>query len=140
MPTSKITLPDINVWVALVSDRHVHHRLARDWLTATRPGGTAFCRVTQTGLLRLLTNSRVMAKDALNQRGAWSVFEQLAGDLRVLFAPEPPDIELVWKKLTQSSFASTPLWTAALAFVHNFQVVSFDKGFKKIGGLNTSIL
>ncbi|HEV2350109.1 MAG TPA: TA system VapC family ribonuclease toxin [Terriglobia bacterium] len=144
MPTSKITLPDINVWVALVSDRHVHHRMARDWFTATRPGGTAFCRVTQMGLLRLLTNSRVMAEDALNQRRAWAVYEQLARDPRVLFALEPPDIEPVWKKLTQSSFAPTPLWTdayiAALALVHNFQVVSFDKGFKKIAGLDSTIL
>jgi len=54
MPTSKITLPDINAWVALASDRHVHHGLARDWFTAMRGAGTAFCRVTQMGFLRLL--------------------------------------------------------------------------------------
>jgi len=63
MPASKITLPDINVCVALASDRHVHHRLARDWFTAIPGAGAAFCRVTQIGFLRLLTNSRVMGED-----------------------------------------------------------------------------
>ncbi len=144
MPTSKITLPDINVWVALASDRHVHHRLARDWFAAIREAGTAFCRVTQMGFLRLLTNSRVMAADVLNQRQAWGVYDQLVRDQRVVFALDPPDIEPVWKKLTQSAFAVTGLWTdayiAALALLHNFHVVSFDRGFRKIAGLDSTIL
>ena len=144
MPTSKIVLPDINVWVALASDRHVHHGVARDWFTAIGEAGTAFCRVTQMGFLRLLTNSRVMGEDVLNQRQAWSVYEQLARDQRVVFALEPPDIEPVWKKLTQSAFRVTGLWTdayiAALALLHNFQVVSFDQGFRKIARLDSTIL
>jgi uncharacterized protein len=143
MPTSKITLPDINVWVALVSDRHVHHGLARDWFTAIPGTGAAFCRVTQMGFLRLLTNSRVMGDDVLNQRQAWDVYEQLARDQRVVFAWEPPNIEPVWKKLTQSAFRVAGLWTdayiAALALLYNFQVVSFDKGFRKIPGLDSTI-
>jgi uncharacterized protein len=144
MPTSKITLPDINVWVALASDQHVHHLRARNWFRGTAEGGAAFCRVTQMGFLRLLTNVRVMADDVLSQRQAWSVYEQLARDQRVIFALEPPNIEPVWKKLTQSMFAMTGLWTdtyiAALALLHNFRVVSFDKGFGKIDGLDSTIL
>jgi uncharacterized protein len=96
------------------------------------------------GLLRLLTNSRVMGDDVLSQRQAWSVYEQLAGDRRVLFALEPADIEAVWKRLTQSAFRATGHWTdayiAALALLHNFQVVSFDKGFRKIARLDSTIL
>jgi hypothetical protein len=130
--------------MALASDRHVHHRLVRDWFTAGRESRTAFCRVTQMGFLRLLTNSPVMGDDVLNQRQAWGVYEQLARDPRVVFALEPPDIEPVWKKLTQSPFAATGLWTdayiAALALLHNFQVVSFDRGFKNIAGLDSTIL
>jgi hypothetical protein len=144
MLTSKISLPDINVWVALASDRHVHHGLARDWFTAGREASTAFCRVTQMGFLRLLTNPRVMGDDVLNQRQAWDVYEQLARDPHVFFALEPPDIEPVWKRLTQSAFAATGFWTdayiAALALLHNFEVVSFDRGFKKIAGLDSTIL
>ncbi|HLW78053.1 MAG TPA: TA system VapC family ribonuclease toxin [Terriglobia bacterium] len=79
-------MPDINVWVALASDRHVHHRAAGDWFAAIGEAGAAFCRVTQVGFLRLLTNSRVMGDDVLSQRRAWGVYEQLDGDPRVVFA------------------------------------------------------
>ena len=144
MPTSKITLPDINVWVALASDGHVHHGRAGDWFRATAEAGAAFCRVTQMGFLRLLTNTRVMGDDVLSQRQAWIVCEQLARDHRVVFAMEPVNIEPVWKKLTQSAFAATSLWTdayiAAFALLHNFHVVSFDSGFRRIRGLKSTIL
>ena len=144
MPISKISLPDINVWVALASDRHVHHGRATDWFTTGHEASTAFCRVTQMGFLRLLTNSHVMGDDVLNQRQAWGVYKQLTNDPRVVFALEPPDIEPLWKKLTQSAFAATGLWTdayiAALALLHNFHVVSFDRGFRKIAGLDSTIL
>ena len=144
MPTSKITLPDINVWVALASDRHVHHRLATDWFSTGCEAGAAFCRVTQMGFLRLLTNAHVMADDVLNQRQAWGVYELLANDPRVVFALEPPDIEPLWKKLTHSESAVTGRWTdayiAALAALHDFHVVSFDRGFRKIAGLDSTIL
>jgi uncharacterized protein len=144
MPTSKITLPDLNVWVALASDRHFHHKLARDWFASVGEASAAFCRVTQMGFLRLLTNSRIMGDDVLNQRQAWSVYEQLAGDPRVIFALEPPDVEPVWKKLTQSAFRAGGLWRdayiAALALLHSFPVVSFDRGFQAIVGLDSTIL
>lgn len=144
MPTSKITLPDINVWVALASDRHFHHSLACDWFATIGEAGAAFCRITQMGFLRLLTNSRVMSEDVLSQRQAWCVYEQLAHDGRVIFALEPPDVDPVWKKLTQSPFCATGLWTdayiAALAKLHGFQVVSFDRGFQAIVGLDSTIL
>lgn len=85
-----------------------------------------------------------MGDDVLSQRQAWSVYEQLARDQRVVFALEPPNIEPVWKKLTQSASAVTGLWTdayiAALALLHNFRVVSFDRGFAKIAGLDSTIL
>ena len=96
------------------------------------------------GFLRLLTNSHVMGDDVLDQRQAWGIYERLASDPRVVFALEPPDIERLWKKLTQSRFAATRLWTdayiAALALLNDFQVVSFDRGFSKIAGLDSEIL
>jgi predicted nucleic acid-binding protein len=85
-----------------------------------------------------------MGDDVLSQRQAWDVYEQLARDPHVVFALEPPDIEPVWKRLTQSAFAATGLWTdayiAALALLYDFQVVSFDRGFGKIAGLDSTIL
>lgn len=42
-------LVDVNVWVALCLDRHVHYAPARDWFAGVGPGGASFCRVTQLG-------------------------------------------------------------------------------------------
>jgi predicted nucleic acid-binding protein len=61
MPPSTTSLfPDINVWVALTYEGHVHHTTAATWFTELPPDVTlAFCRFTQLGLLRLLTTAVV---------------------------------------------------------------------------------
>ena len=57
-----ISLPDVNVWIALAAEGHVHHLPARKWFAAQPTASVAFCRITQMGLLRLLTNSNVMGR------------------------------------------------------------------------------
>jgi uncharacterized protein len=62
---SMIYLSDVNVWVAFASDWHVHHPVAKSWLEGLGTEQIAFCRITDLGFLRLLTNSRVMGEDVL---------------------------------------------------------------------------
>ena len=62
-----LCLPDVNVWIAAVSDRHEHHAAARHWFdSASAP--ICFFRVTQMAFLRLLTNPKVMGEDILRDR------------------------------------------------------------------------
>jgi len=49
-----ISLPDVNVWIALAAEGHVHHVPAREWFPAQPDASIAYCRITQMGLLRLL--------------------------------------------------------------------------------------
>ena len=56
-----VSLPDV-IWIALAAEGHVHHVPARDWFAAQPAASVAFCRITQMGLLRLLTNSQVMGR------------------------------------------------------------------------------
>lgn len=42
MPTSKIFLPDVNVWLALASARHVHASLCGSWLSSLPAGEVVF--------------------------------------------------------------------------------------------------
>jgi len=93
-------LPDINVWIALASDRHVHHEEAKKWFAEIEPGGAAFCRVTQMGCLRLITNRHVMGADVVTQKEAWQVYQNLSKDQRVTFLHEPSGIEDGWRRLT----------------------------------------
>jgi len=73
-------LPDVNVWIALTVAEHVHHAVAKQWFESSEEGQIAFCRVTQMGFLRLLTNPRVMAGQALTPDRAWNVLDALFRD------------------------------------------------------------
>lgn len=144
MPTSKSFLPDVNVWLALASRRHAHHRVAAEWLETVDDDCAAFCRVTQMGLLRLLTNDKVMGAETLTQAKAWQVYERMRGDARVVFLEEPVGLEQDWRKLTRLSRPATNLWTDCylLAFArrHDLPFVTFDRGLGKMGGAGVVVL
>ncbi|HUA98675.1 MAG TPA: hypothetical protein VMA34_10140 [Terracidiphilus sp.] len=68
--TTSSVFPDVNVWLALSSPDHQHFRAAWSWCTALpRQTALVFCRITQLGLLRLLTAQSVMGKGTLTQAG-----------------------------------------------------------------------
>lgn len=67
-------LLDVNVWIALSAERHVHHRIARQWFSDVRNEKLAFCRITQLGFLRLLTNRHVMQEEVMSSNGAWQAY------------------------------------------------------------------
>jgi len=135
MPISKNFLPDVNVWLALASRRHVHNVIAAQWFQGIGGHEAAFCRITQMGFLRLLTNHHAMGVDVVGQVAAWQVYGELARDFRVRFVPEPLGLEERWQQFTQESRAATNLWTdayiAALAQLRDLCVVSFDKAFNR---------
>jgi hypothetical protein len=137
-------LPDINVWIALASDRHTHHERAKAWFSEIEANGATFCRITQMGFLRLITNAHVMGPDVATQKQAWKVYAALSRDERVTFLNELPGIEEEWRKLTQGITSSTNTWTdaylAAFAIIRGIKIVSFDGGLKKLGGVDTLIL
>ena len=94
-----ISLPDVNIWIALAAEGHVHHGPAREWFAAQRDASVAFCRITQMGLLRLLTNSHVMGRAPRTIVQAWETFGQLRADRRLTFATEPDRLEFLWRQL-----------------------------------------
>ena len=131
MPTSKIFLADVNVWLAIVSRRHVHVRLCCTWFDSLRSRSVNFCRVTQMGLLRLLTNQSAMGKDVLTSREAWCVYDVILSDERVSFSLEPFSLEPLWKELTDRARRTAKVWTdaylAAFAETAGTQLVTLDR-------------
>ncbi len=140
----KSFLADVNVWLALCSDRHVHHADAHRWFGTVGPGGAGFCRLSQLGLLRLLTTARVMGVDVLSQAAAWRVYDRLCEDARVAYVEEPLGLEAALRRLTQQSQPAAGGWTdaylAALAKLRGLVVVSFDRGFRSMAGAEALIL
>lgn len=137
-------LPDINFWLALAFQSHVHHVSAKSWMQSAARQSCCFCRVTQSGFLRLATNRKVFPADALPMNEAWRVYDELLSDSRVVFAEEPEDVEVEWRTFTQRATYSTNVWTdaylAALAHAADFEIVTFDKGFAQYKGLRHTIL
>lgn len=144
MPRSKTYLPDVNIWLALVSRRHVHYSVASQWLDTLSDDEVAFCRITQMGVLRLMTNHHVMGRDVLTQVEAWKMYRRLTSDERVRFLPEPPGIETIWQELTSMRQAATNVWTdaylQAFSRLSGAQVVSMDRGFARLGEPEALIL
>lgn len=140
----KSFLVDVNVWLALAYDRHIHYRPAHAWFANVAPESALFCRFTQVGFLRLLTNSKVMGADVMGQTAAWRVYDALCRDLRVSFVGEPAGVEPAFRRLTQNRHAVPGNWTdaylAALAVTHGLTVVSFDRGFMKMEKVEAMIL
>lgn len=84
----KRTLPDVNVWLALAVQEHVHRRTAVAWWEADASDQIGFCRLTQLGLLRLLTTSSAMRGRPRTNAEAWIVYDAFYQDSRVLMWPE----------------------------------------------------
>jgi toxin-antitoxin system PIN domain toxin len=92
-------LPDVNVWLALTFDSHIHHPAAKSWFDGlSNDAVCCFCRLTQQGFLPLATNRSVFGNDAVTRPEAWQKYDLFLSDPRVSFAEEPAQIETHWRK------------------------------------------
>ncbi len=84
-----------------------------------------FCRITQMGLLRLLSNSRVMEEDVLEPTDALRVYAGFLSDSRVRFVPEPSGVDKIWTALMNGPGVGASSWTdsylAAVAIKMKFR-------------------
>jgi toxin-antitoxin system PIN domain toxin len=137
-------LTDINVLLALVYGDNEYHHQAKQWLKGVANDSVIVCRVTQNGLLRLLTLAAVMRDDVLTMSQAWQLYDQLMADERFTFVHEPDGIEEVWRALCPSNAVSPKKWMdaylAALAIALGAQLVTFDRGFREFRGLNLHLI
>jgi uncharacterized protein len=110
---AKISLPDVNVWLALSAESHTHFASAHAWFEEQLESSIAFCRVTQMGLLRLLTNPMIMGRGARSILDALDLHQDLTADPRVIFLPESDHVEEKWLALMSQPGISTKSWTDA---------------------------
>ena len=136
-------LVDINVWLAVSHSEHVHHSVASLWLE--RLESTAyFCRPTQLGYLRLLTNPHVMGESVRTQRQAWEAYNALLSDVRIDFLQEVVGLESHFRALTQAASHSPNTWgdayLGAFARASGLTIVSLDGVFRTMPGVDAIIL
>jgi toxin-antitoxin system PIN domain toxin len=129
--------PDVNVWIALTLEGHIHHAAAKRWYEALDQNARlCFCRFTQLSLLRLLTTEALMGKtDVMNQVEAWETYDRWLEDWRVLLIDEPHGLESSFRSLSQLRQPAAKDWAdsylAAFASVSGFRLVTFDRAFER---------
>ncbi|MCH7666204.1 MAG: PIN domain-containing protein [Acidobacteria bacterium] len=140
-------LADVNVWLATIVEDHPHHTTAiRWWQESLLPeeGRVAFCRITQLGFLRLLTNERVMGKQRKTIEGAWSIYERALAAKPVVFASEPERTESFLVEHCRLGGSSRKFWTdgylAAFARAGSLGLVTFDRDFERFPALELTRL
>ena len=138
-------LLDVNVWLALTFDSHVHHPAAKGWFDGLPNDATCyFCRLTQQGFLRLASNRSVFGQDALTLPDAWQKYDIYLNDPRVAFAEEPANLENHWRTFTQTRLFSPQVWNdaylAAFALAGKLKLVTFDRGFSQYTNVSCVIL
>lgn len=139
-----IYLPDVNVWIALTSDQHVHHSVAKRWIHDLATDQLVFCRITELGFLRLLTNAHVMGENVLAISEAWRIYDVLRTDPRITFMPEPPAFSTYWRETGNLISGGPNAWTdaylAAFASRSQLTVTTFDRRFKPINSCSVLTL
>ena len=127
---STSSFPDVNVWIALVWDGHVHSEAALRWFTSSQ-GSLYFCRHTQLGLLRLLTTSAMMGADTKSSDEAWQLWDQIWADPRIAFHAEPEGLDPDLRRFSSSPRPSSKVWADAylLAFAKSadLRLVTLDR-------------
>ena len=126
--------PDLNVWLALSIDKHMHSEEAWNWLKKLpQEAKLIFSRYTNLGLLRLLTNQSAMGEHKLTLKGAWSLYDGWLADSRVEFHPEPRGVDPLLRELTEP-FANKPAsniigdcYLLACARASHATLVTFDR-------------
>ena len=133
--TRSSLFPDVNVWVALTYEGHVHHAAPARWFTTLDQDATlVFCRFTQLGLLRLLTAGAVMGDEVMTQPEAWRAYDRWQQDDRVELMNEPSNLEPRFRRLTRRPSPATKDWAdsylAAFAASAELTLVTFDRALR----------
>src|ERR1700736_895595 len=126
-----------NLWLALLWSRHIHSERARSWFERAGQEQFLFGRFTQITVLRLLTTEQIMGVDTKSKAEAWSLWARIWADDRVVFVPEPEDIEKEFRARSRMPRRSPKVWADAymLAFtaVAGLKLITFDRALKSPG-------
>jgi toxin-antitoxin system PIN domain toxin len=136
-----IELPDVNVLVALLWERHVHHGEAVAWFGA-RAGPFATTSITQTGFVRVSSHPRLSGRplavaDAVATLRTLCEHPHhrfLADDRGFVANPlVPHDVLIGHRQVTDAHLLG-------IARASDAVVVTFDRGCSELGGETVRLL
>ena len=137
--SSNADLPDLNVWLALVTPNHFHHQPALDYWEHQAAEHVHFCTVTALGLVRLLSQPKLMGPAVKTTHEASAILQALCQQPGVSLTTPASDGWDVFHQLMREGNLQARLCTdaylAALAISNGWRLVSFDRDFERFGDL-----
>jgi len=129
-------LCDLNVFLAGALAIHSGHERARAFFQSLATGDTVeFCRATEIGFLRLLTQPIAEGYEPVSNRKAREALGEWLALPYVKLALEPVGIETLWPGLADREKPSPKVWMdawlAAFAIRARMRLVTFDRGFER---------
>ena len=133
---TKRSFPDVDVWFALAVADHPYHRAAAAWWDQ-ETSTIGFSRLTQLGLLRLLTTSTAMGGAPLTNAEALGVYDAFLSDTRVRVFPELAALDPQFRSLAGIQAASPKIWVdaylAAYSAANEAVLVTFNQALAARG-------
>ena len=137
---AKVDLPDLNLWLALAWSGHRHHAIACRYWEEQAAHTVVFTAVTALGLVRLLSQPRVMGEAVLSLGQASAVqtafLEQPGVRLVDDAAASWPVFRQLLSRGTWPARLCTDVHLAAIAITAGWRLVSFDQDFGRFTGLS----
>jgi uncharacterized protein len=138
-------IADANVLFPLLVQGHVAHDVAQGWWEEQPDGAVGTCLLTRLAVLRLLTNRVAMNGAPVTLDEALKAWRRLGNDPRSIHIEVEPATHEARFVAFVSGRQSTPnLWTdawlAALAVSLDYEMTTFDRGFKSFRGLRLRLL
>ncbi len=138
-------IADANVLFPLLVDKHVAHTSALHWWEQQPDDSVGLCLLTRLAVLRLLTNRAAMNGVPIAPSRALQAWQTLANDPRCLMIDSAPVAhEVLFAALVKDREPTPNLWAdawlAALAQVLDYEVVTFDRGFKSFPDVQVRLL
>jgi toxin-antitoxin system PIN domain toxin len=117
---------------------HVHHPAAWRWFQSRTDDRIAFCRFTQLGFLRLLTNEAAMGEEVLTLAAAWRSYDLWRSDPLVESLLEPDGLDSAFRRVTRP-FENRPAtkwigdcYLLAFALCSGATLVTFDRALARL--------
>ena len=125
-----LSLPDVNVLVALAWPTHVHHELVHAWVE--RQGGEpwATCPLTQSGFVRVSSNRQVIPAAKSPREAILALAAMIARPGHVFLSDKVSIADrkwIAWEKLVGHRQV-TDAHLLAVALQHGAALVTLDRG------------
>ena len=126
---------DINVLLPLLCEGHPFQHAAYQWFDSREADSVGWCLPVRLGILRHLSNERILGSGVLSPEEALATWDQLASDERMFEVTNwPATIESLLRANVATRKPSPKLWTdawlAALAESSACEMVTCDRGFR----------